>query len=202
MNGASPIFDVSRETQEKLQGFEALVRKWNPKINLVANSTLSQFSTRHVHDGIAVSGATGAVGDWLDIGSGGGFPGIIVSILSGDERHVTLVESDSRKCAFLSTVRRELGLQLTVINERIEEMKARSFPVISARALAPLPRLLDLAHRFGDPASVFLFPKGQNWEAEHVAAQALWRYDMQAIESATTAGSVILKIKNIERAEA
>ncbi|SFJ69222.1 16S rRNA (guanine(527)-N(7))-methyltransferase RsmG [Jannaschia pohangensis] len=200
MSGLPVALDVSRETLEKLRAYEALVRKWNSKINLVAQGTLDDFSSRHIQDSIAIARATAMHGQWLDLGSGGGLPGIVVAILADPERSVTLIESDGRKAAFLNTVRRELGLDLRVIPDRIEDVDPFAADVVSARALAPLPRLLELCVRHGHPRTRYILPKGRNWRQEVMEAEASWVYDVEIIESPVDPSSVILKITNLDRA--
>ena len=169
--------DVSRETFEKLEAFGELVRKWNPRINLVSKSSLEDLWTRHILDSVQVFNLAEGSGVWVDLGSGGGFPGIVVSILNQEERHfdVTLVESDQRKCAFLRTAIRELTLEASVKNERIEEVKSLNADVLSARALADLTKLLGFAELHLKPEGTALFPKGQSWQREGEEARLSWK---------------------------
>lgn len=196
-----PLANVSRETREAFDHFEAMVRKWTPKINLVASSTLPTFQDRHIADSVALSSLNLGPDPWVDLGSGGGFPGIVVAILQGHQRAVTLVESDQRKCAFLRAVKRELNLVCTIITGRIEEVAPQHAAVVSARALAPLPELLGLATRHVHPDGELLLSKGANWRREDVAARLNWSYDLDIIENATQIDSVVLRIKNARRIE-
>lgn len=189
---------VSRET--KLDAFADLIRKWNPRINLVAQSTLGDVHERHIADSIQISDAGEAFhGTWLDLGSGGGFPGLVVAILRPDLA-VTLVESDRRKAAFLRTVIRELGLDTKVEAVRIESLASQNADVISARALAPLNLLLPLAVPHAHANTVFLFPKGANYAEEVAEAAVDWSFTADRIPSRTRPGSVILKLRNVRRA--
>lgn len=190
---------VSRETLDVLHQLERMAKRWNPRINLVAKSTLPDFFNRHIADAFPLVQHAPRLGTWVDLGSGGGFPGLVIAAIERDARDVVLVESDARKCAFLNTARRELGLTCRVISKRIEETPRLSGAVISARALAPLPKLLTLAvpHSLAD--SVFLFPKGVRWEEEVMEAERDWQYDLQVIDRPDSEGSVILKIKNVRR---
>ena len=137
-------FDVSRETVERLETHVALLCKWNPRINLVAASTLAEVWTRHVADSAQLwplrpPGAR----LWLDLGSGAGFPGLVVAALAAEEApdlRVRLVESDARKAAFLATVAREADLPAEVLVERWQRLPPQAADVVSARALAPLDR--------------------------------------------------------------
>ena len=197
--------NVSRETYDKLLAYEALIRKWNPSINLIAKSTLPEIWSRHIVDSAQVYfAASGELSKkWTDLGSGGGFPGVVIAILAeGDDRIVDLsmVESDKRKSVFLRTVIRELELSNTkVINERIELAKIPVSNVVSARALAPLKDLFHFAQEFSDPETTFLFQKGKNWLSEIEMAQNDWSFDFDTIKSETDSNAVILKIRELSR---
>lgn len=191
---------VSRETLEKLQAYADLIRKWTPKINLIAKSTLDEVEIRHIWDGAQVYEPR--TGHWADLGSGGGLPGVVVAILAqaaGDNTQVTLVESDQRKCAFLRTCAREFGLQMSVVSKRIEETPTLSAQTISARALAPLDDLIYLAEPHLAEGGLCLFQKGAQWKAEIEAAQQNWQFSYDAKQSRTKAEAVVLKIKDIKR---
>ena len=146
-----PGLDVSRETYSRLKDYEKLLFKWNSKINLVSKSTLSDFWGRHILDSAQFFSLFGEkTGKWVDLGSGGGFPGLVVAILSdelGIPNRLSLVEADVRKSVFLKTVCRELGLKVDVYNNRIEELPKMSADVLSARALAPLKTLCFYAEK-------------------------------------------------------
>ncbi|MCA8930663.1 MAG: 16S rRNA (guanine(527)-N(7))-methyltransferase RsmG, partial [Alphaproteobacteria bacterium] len=155
---------VSRETLARLAAFAALLEKWNPAINLISAGTVAQIWTRHFLDSAQVFDLADAKsGLWADLGSGGGFPGLVAAILALEERpglSFTLVESDRRKAAFLSTAARELGLPVRVMAERIEALPPLGADILTARALAPLPVLLGYAERHLQPGGRALFPKG------------------------------------------
>ena len=197
--------NVSRETHDKLRAYEALVRKWNPAINLVAKSTLSDVWNRHIIDSaqvyFAASDERSSV--WIDIGSGGGLPGIVIATLAqGEDRqtNVTMVESDKRKSVFLRTTIRELGLSnAKVTNERIESAQIQISDIVSARALAALTDLFALSQGFSNQNTTFLFQKGKNWASEIEIAQNHWSFDYDAITSETDSNAVILKIRGLSR---
>ncbi len=194
--------NVSRETIDDLRQFEALVLKWTKKINLVSNSDASQIWERHILDSVQVYNLAGKSGDWLDIGSGGGFPGIVAAILSkrsGDGRSFTLVDSDQRKCAFLRTVARELELNVTVLAARVEEIPPFNASVLSARAMDSLASLLGHSERHLSEGGIALFPKGERWKKEHKLAQHKWSYSFEAIPSLTNPRATILKIEELSR---
>ena len=194
---------VSRETNERLSHYIDLLRKWNPSINLVAKSTIQSAWTRHIIDSAQVFDMVeGPVAHWADLGSGGGFPGLVIAIMAmdvGSPRKVSLVESDARKCAFLRTVIRETGAKADVVNARIEEVEPLGADVLSARALADLSSLLGFAERHMTSEGVALFPKGENWQKEVQAAQSKWRFDYQFVKSETETGPVILRITGVSR---
>lgn len=194
---------VSRETIEELDWLEEQVRKWTPAINLISPSTLPDMKTRHIIDSAQVFTAAPHASTWMDIGSGGGFPGLVVAILAKNARpdlRVTLVDSDQRKCAFLRTIVRELSLNAQVLAKRIEQVPGQNVDVLSARALADLSTLLDFADLHLSPSGTALFQKGANWEKEIHAATQQWNFESEVLTSKTEPRAVLLKIRNIQRA--
>ncbi len=194
--------NVSRETIDRLKLYEELLYKWNPKINLVSKASLSETWQRHIIDSAQIFQLVDQDAPvWVDIGSGGGFPGMVVAILSKElapQRVVTLVESDQRKCAFLRNVARETDCNARIHAGRIEAIDPLNADVLSARALADLPKLLEFAKRHLSPQGSCLFPKGANWQKELHAAQDSWRFEYEAIKSETSDEAVILRINEIE----
>lgn len=202
MSGSSllPYMDVSRETAATLEAFVALLIKWNPAINLVSRSTLSEVWLRHIVDSAQLATELPMAGHWLDLGSGGGLPGIVLAIIAQEkapEVRFTLVESDQRKATFLRQSIIQLKLAAKVECSRIESLLPQDADVISARALAPLAQLCAFAHRHLRPDGIALFPKGEAAEAEIALAKKAWTFDLQAVPSMTNTGSQILKLKNI-----
>ena len=195
--------DVSRETVEKLLTYQALVEKWNPAINLVARSTLGALWDRHFSDSAQVYRlAPSAARRWADLGSGGGFPGLVVAILAageGRDLDVTLVESDQRKAVFLQTVARETGIRVTVRAERAESLPPMNVDVLSARALAPLEKLLTFAERHLAPGGCALFPKGASHESELQDAIKTANFSYETTTSTTDPNAVTYKIWGISR---
>lgn len=198
-------FDVSRETIEKLLAYEALLRQWQKTINLVAPSTLDTIWHRHFADSAQLYAlAPGDAKRWLDLGSGAGFPGLVLGImLAGREgARLTLVESDTRKAAFLREVARRTGAPVDIQPERIEKVATQSklgaVDVITARALAPLPRLLELCAPAFSARTVGLFPKGRDAESELDAAQERWTFESSLHPSLTDAGGRIVVIRALQ----
>ena len=195
--------NVSRETSERLDSYAALLGKWNPAINLVSKSSLADLQTRHFADSaqlLALCPPTAR--HWADLGSGGGFPGLVIAILAAEslpDLSVTLVESDCRKAAFLSAVVRETGIRATVVADRIESLAPLAADVLSARALAPLPQLLTFAEQHLAPKGRALFPKGATHRSEVAESLAEWRFDLREHPSKTDAHAVILEIEGVSR---
>ncbi len=195
-------FDVSRETLEQLKQFEDVVRKWNPRINLVSRRSLDDFWTRHIVDSVQVLRTVKPTGRWVDLGSGGGFPGIVVAICAATENpdlDIRLIESDQRKSAFLRNAARECGAKCTVISKRIEQADAQNADVLSARALADLTTLMEFSERHLNKSGIALFPKGVTWKKEVEDAQQKWSFELEAITSLTEPDAAILKIKGVTR---
>jgi 16S rRNA (guanine527-N7)-methyltransferase len=197
-----PGFAVSRETFLKLKEYEKLLTKWNSKINLVSKSTLRDFWNRHILDSVQVFCSIGEkTGKWADFGSGGGFPGLVLAILSdefGVSNSLCLIEADVRKSVFLRTVCRELGLVVDVFNNRIEKISPMLVDVVSARALAPLKTLCFYAESHLNENGIAVFAKGENWESELLEAQKKWIFDYDVVTSKLHQGSVILVLRGIK----
>jgi len=195
--------DVSRETLDALKYFEDLVVLWNPAINLISNSSVSDLWSRHIVDSAQLFLFTlPDEGLWLDVGSGGGFPGIVVSIVAKElapSLRVVLVESDNRKCVFLRTVIRELGLSVKVINDRIENVKLDDVVYLSARALRNLNSLLFIVENNVSRETVCVFPKGRSYKNELVESQKNWKFDFNLIDSNTSEDSKVIVLKGLER---
>jgi 16S rRNA (guanine527-N7)-methyltransferase len=195
--------DVSRETIERLETYEGLLKKWNPVINLVAKSTLEDAWRRHFLDSTQVFDVVRHPCEhWVDLGSGGGFPGLVIAILAEQfesPKKITLVESDVRKATFLRTVARETGVSVAVQTNRVEECKPLQADVLSARALADLSKLLQFSeqHLKKDGQAVFL--KGASWEKEVAEAERKWHFDRRVVMSATEKGPAILCISGVSR---
>ena len=195
--------DVSRETLDALKYFGDLVVLWNPAINLISNSSVSDLWSRHIIDSAQLFLFTMPdEGLWLDVGSGGGFPGIVVSIVAKElapSLRVVLVESDNRKCVFLRTVIRELGLSVKVINDRIENVKLDDVVYLSARALRNLNSLLFIVENNVSRETVCVFPKGRSYKKELVESQKNWKFDFNLIDSNTSEDSKVIVLKGLER---
>ncbi|MCZ4255742.1 16S rRNA (guanine(527)-N(7))-methyltransferase RsmG [Sulfitobacter sp. G21635-S1] len=194
--------NVSRETTDLLTQFSELVERWTVRINLISKASVDGIWERHVADSAQLFELAPEFEHWVDLGSGGGFPGIVIAIIAKEARpeaRITLVESDLRKATFLRTAIRELGLNAKVIAERIEELPPLGADVLSARALADLPALLEFTELHLAKSGTAIFPKGQNWRKEDEAARQLWSYSLDPVKSKTSAEAAILLIKDVSR---
>ena len=193
--------NVSRETMGRFLAFEALLRKWQAKINLVGPATLDAFWDRHVADSLQLLElAPHEAKTWIDLGSGAGFPGLIIAFSDQFEGTVYLVESDKRKASFLQAALREVPARVVILNQRIEDVDAGEIgpiDVVSARALAPMSKLLDLSSRFFYGQTIGLFPKGQNWESELIQASQKWMLRHEIYDSLTNSEARIIKLTQI-----
>lgn len=190
---------VSRET-ERLSAYATLLRKWNPHINLIAPSTVDDLEHRHLDDCLQLARLARPEGGlWVDFGSGGGLPGIVLAIMAAESpTEFLLVESDQRKATFLRTVIRELGMNVNVKVARIESLKPLNADYISARALAPLVRLVPYLQQHLKPTGQAWLMKGENWQAE-LADASDFRFEYTAHSSQTQPGAAILQLTDIQR---
>ena len=189
------LLDVSRETISQFQEYLVLLKKWQLRINLVSNSTLTHAWQRHILDSAQLAAFyplnTKRI---LDVGSGAGFPGLVLAIMGGVQ--VDLVESDQRKAIFLSTVIRLLGLPAKVHNRRIETMPNIFPDVITARAVAPVPKLLKLIENNINKDTVCLFLKGASVQDELTNLQTYSKMISTTHQSLSNPNGVVLKMKN------
>jgi 16S rRNA (guanine527-N7)-methyltransferase len=192
---------VSRETEHRLAAFETEFLKWAARINLVAPSTLRDVRQRHIADSAQILELAPEAKTIIDLGSGGGFPGLVLAVLLADmpEAHVHLVESNGKKCAFLKHIIRTLNLPGTVHNHRIEDVMGNlAIPdIVTARALAPLPLLLQLAMPKLSQGMPAFFHKGREHAEEIDAARGEFNFDLVVHPSRVETGSVILEIRNV-----
>jgi len=194
--------NVSRETLDQLVVFVEVLRKWNDRINLVSRSSMDDVWSRHILDSAQLFRCVEPAAHWVDIGTGGGLPGMIVAIMAQREwpdTRVTMIESDQRKVAFLRAAAREVGVTCAFKAGRIESVPQQGANILSARALADLKTLMKYTKLHMLPDGVALFPKGAAWEKEVADAQEQWHFDYEAIKSLTNPQSVILKIKGVSR---
>ncbi|RUW72382.1 MULTISPECIES: 16S rRNA (guanine(527)-N(7))-methyltransferase RsmG [unclassified Mesorhizobium] len=195
---------VSRETFERLVAFEQLFLKWNRSINLAAPSTLDDVWRRHILDSAQLARIEPEARRWVDLGSGGGFPGLVLGFLIAerDGASIDLVESNRKKASFLQAVVGQFGLPARVVARRIDD----SYPlvaapeIVTARALAALPALLDLAAPWLTKGARALFHKGRDYRAEVEESTHRWAFDLVEHPSMTDPHGVILEVTHLRPA--
>lgn len=189
---------VSRET-ERFAVYEQLLRKWSPAINLVAPADLDHLRGRHIDDCLQLVPQLGS-GHLVDVGSGGGLPGLVIAAAVPDgSLRVTLMEADSRKASFLRAAVREMALpHVSIITDRIEAAPPQAADHVTARALAPLPRLLGFVHRHLRDGGTALLMKGAQWRSEVDAAREMWDFSFDPIPSSTDPSAAILHVTDLK----
>ncbi len=194
---------VSRETFEGLEAFEAMFLIWARRINLAANSTLDDLWNRHILDSAQLAPLAPNALRWLDLGSGGGFPGLVLAFLAKGRpgRQIDLIESNRKKSGFLQAVIGQFSLPGRVHAQRIgDEIRGLEPPhIVTARALAPLPLLLNLAFPWLSAGAIGLLHKGRDYRQEIQESSLMWQYDLVEHRSRVDADSVILEITNLQR---
>ncbi len=192
--------DVSRETLEKLKLYSSALVKWQTAKNLVANSTLDDRWRRHFLDSAQLFPLirqchTNTELTLLDIGSGAGFPGLVLSIMGLG--HATMVEANGRKCSFMSHVVRETSASSIVVNQRIESVESLNFDIITSRACAKIEQILSWSARFIGPKTEIWLLKGATAEEELTQAIALWNMTVERFDSRTSQDGVILRLSEV-----
>ncbi|NIX75522.1 16S rRNA (guanine(527)-N(7))-methyltransferase RsmG [Microvirga terricola] len=195
-------FDVSRETEERLSLLASELRRWQAIKNLVGPGTLDHIWDRHIVDSLQLLDLQPEARTWLDLGSGAGFPGLVLAI-AGFERGLTvhMVESNSRKCAFLRHIARLTGVHAKVHEARIETVIPDFVgvaDVVSARALASLTKLLEWTEPLLKAGTTGLFPKGREVESELTEARESWTFEAEILPSRTDSEARIVRITSIE----
>ena len=188
--------NVSRETLDIFSVYGETLAKWQSKINLISGKTIDNVWRRHFLDcaqlhNLLPSGTKNI----LDIGSGAGFPGLVLAVMG--VKNVTLVEADSKKCLFLSEVVRLTGRHANIVNCRIEEFDGGHFDVITARALAPMDKLLPYINPHFGPKTKGIFLKGQQVDRELTKAKKQWKLKYKTVPSITSDGGSIIIVEKI-----
>lgn len=202
---ALALTPVSRETAERLDRFVALLIAWQQHTNLIARSTMPTLWTRHVADSLQLVGLAPGARIWADLGSGGGFPGLVIACALADTEgaRVHLVESIGKKATFLREAVRVTGAPAIVHAMRIEDFvdnSPESIDVVTARALAPLPELLDMAYPLLKNGALGLFPKGQDVAVELTEAAKCWKIQSTLVQSLTNSKGQIVMMRGLEPA--
>lgn len=191
-------FDVPRETMDRLDAFAALVREESERQNLVSKASLDHLWARHVADSAQLLvHAPSPSASWIDLGSGPGFPGLVVAALHRGS--VTLVEERRLRVDFLRRAAAVLGVDVEILGMKAERVPRRAFDVISARAFAPLPRLLELATGFSTAKSLWVLPKGRNAQSELDALDSSWQGAFRLEQSVTDPEARIIVATGVTR---
>ncbi len=189
--------NVSRETLGRLKAYADILTDWNSRHNLVAKSTLPDLWERHMLDSAQLAPLVpGDAFTLADLGSGAGFPGLVLAAMLPGVA-VTLHEATAKKCAFLRAAADRMGVPVTIENARMEDLPRRPYDVVTARACAPLPRLLEYAHSFTSPNSVCLFLKGQNVGSELTEAHKCWKMQVSQVASQTDPSGAIVMVREL-----
>lgn len=195
--------EVSRETFDRLREFETHFRKWNRSINLVAASTQDDLWRRHILDSAQLARIEPTARLWVDLGSGGGFPGLVMAFLLAERGgSIDLVESNRKKAGFLQAMIGQFGLPARVVARRIEDAPAfvTQPEIVTARALAPLGLLLDLSAPWLLAGARGLFHKGRDYQREVEESAHRWRFDLVEHTSLVDPQSVILELRALRKA--
>lgn len=201
---ALALVPVSRETLDRLDRFVATLLTWQSRINLIAPATIPQLWTRHVADSLQLLPLAAAARVWLDLGSGSGFPGLVIACALAEKPggRIHLVESNGKKAAFLREAVRVTGVRAIVHNARIEQTGTRidePIEVVTARALAPLADLLNLAEPWLKKGAQALFPKGQDVGGELTDASKYWSIEAVLVPSKTDPKARIVQVEQAHR---
>jgi 16S rRNA (guanine527-N7)-methyltransferase len=189
---------VSHETLERLLRYADLLQDWNARHNLVSPKSLDDLWRRHFWDSAQLAPLVPEQAATLaDLGSGAGFPGLVLAELLRNRVRVTLHDATAKKCAFLAAAAKAMDLPVAIENRRMEEIPAKIFDVITARACAPLPKLLTYAQNFAGPNSICLFLKGQNVGSELTETHKCWNMNVRQIPSLTDPSGVILELREL-----
>lgn len=195
-------FGLSQSEMEKFAIYEKLLTHWQKKLNLVGPSTLEQFWNRHLLDSIQLLPLIRKYQNvhpdlkMADVGTGAGIPGLLLAMAG--VANITLIESDFRKCAFLREVSRETETRVIIQSKRIESISDLKFDLITARALASLPKLFGLCQGISKPDTVFIFLKGNSVKEEISESGTSWQFDHLSHKSLTNDSSVVLEITNLK----
>jgi len=201
------LVPVSRETANRLAAFVALIDRWRRKTNLIADSTFTSVWTRHIADSAQLIALAPGANRWVDMGSGAGFPGLVIAIQLADVPGalVHCIESDQRKCAFLREAARETGAAARIHCQRVEAIEPGylgAVDAVTARAFAPLPLTLKLARPWTERGAVAVFPRGESARDQLAALPEASAYAIEALPSVVNPKAAILRIRLELRPEA
>ena len=193
--------NVSRETINSLSEYEALLCKWNQKINLVSPNTLANLWVRHFLDSGQIINHVNASGKkWVDVGTGAGFPGLVVAVLLRDRKidcDLILVEKNMKKVFFLNEVIRKLNLNVKVFNNNVDTIEPLNADILTARAFSELKKLIELSVRHRKERGVSLFLKGENYRLELDKTLNYRFFDYDILDSLSNSSGKIIRVKKI-----
>ena len=191
---------ASRETVDRINQILGVLDVWRQKLNLIGPAEFDSIWRRHVFDSLQIVPLLTHHKTVVDLGAGSGFPGLVVAAaFVGSDRAVEMIETVGKKCAFLREVIQSCGLPATVAQCRIENAKVRSNDAVTARALAPLNRLLSHAEPWMSKGATGYFFKGQRWEEELTSARECWTFRHEAVANNSGGSGVILKVWEAQR---
>ncbi len=194
------LVPVSRETEDRLAIFVGLLDRWRHKTNLISNSTFLSVWTRHIADSAQLTALAAQAKIWVDIGSGAGFPGLVIAIQLADVTGalVHCIESDQRKCAFLREATRATGAPAVIHPERVEALEPGALgavDAVTARAFAPLPLTLKLARPWMERGAMAVFPRGESAKDQIAALPEASAYAIETLPSVVNPKAAILRIR-------
>ncbi len=188
---------VSRETFSRFQDYHELLKRWQKTINLISPTTLNDIWIRHIIDSVQLFGFVTPADSVVDMGSGAGFPGLVLAILG--VKKMALVESDGRKAAFLREASRVTKTEVTIMDKRSESIDLKDFSLVVARGFAPLLGLLEIIGGTLKASHKILLLKGKRYSQEIEEAQASWSFEYKVFPSITDPEGVILSMHNFKK---
>jgi len=194
-------YNVSRETFDRLKTYEASLNEWQTKLNLVSNSSLNDAWNRHFKDSVQLMKYIPEKAKiMLDFGSGAGFPGMVIAIVAAEKMphlKVSLIESIKKKTVYLNAVKELCGVNVHIINDRIENLPSFNADVITSRAMCNLSDLLKYSYKFSNKKTTLIFPKGKSFKEEIKNAQKKWNFECKVFTNEINEEGVILVINNV-----
>ncbi len=198
----SDHLNVSRETISKLGQIVELLDNWRRRTNLIGPAEMDHIWRRHILDSLQLAALIPDNALTVDLGAGAGFPGLVLAAgVTGPEAEIVMIETVGKKCAFLREAIQIADLKATVRQGRVENVDDIDAACVTARALAPLPKLLDYSEKWLANGAYGLFPKGRRWQEELTQAQECWKFAYQVIPSISGGDGAILKISEVSRGE-
>lgn len=203
MKNFCDTYNVSRETFDKLKHYQSMLIEWQSKFNLVSSSTLDDAWNRHFLDSVQLFQYIPNQAKVLyDFGSGAGFPGMVLAIMANEKMpdlQVSLIESTTKKTLYLNAVKSKTNTNVTILNDRIENLQIPKADVITSRAMASLTELLGYAYKFCKKESVCIFPKGKKYAEELSEAHKRWKFKCRIVASTQSDEGKILIITNLSK---